>query len=304
MNHTRTIRDVEPGTYDAVSHLKIHVHKAVEGFLGGSHRSLHMGPSVEFSEHNRYTPGDDLRNIDWKALARTDRYFVKAHEREAQLTCMVLLDCSGSMHYQGSRASFSKFEYAKVLLGALAHLLMKQGDSVGVLGFADEPTFLLPPRSHPGHLPVVLERLATAVVKKESTTHFAEAFKNAQQRLGHRGMLVLASDMWQLDDEAVIILKGLVHKGHDVSVFHVQSPDEQDLPFEKTVEFVGLEKESSIVLEPSLVRHSYMQALEAEQERMRTIARQSRIDMVSAMSSRAPFEVLAEFAARRTKRRK
>ena len=299
-----TLLDMDPGTYDAISHLKIQVLAAIEGFLGGAHRSLHMGPSVEFSEHNRYSPGDDIRNIDWKALARTDRYYVKAHERDAQLTCLMLLDCSGSMEYQGSRARFSKFDFAKILLGALSHLLVKQGDAVGMLGFAEELTVVLPPGSHPGHLPVVLERLATAEVRPRSRTRFAEALKQAQARLGQRGMLVLASDMWQLDEEAEIILKGLAHKGHDITVFQVHSPDELDLPFDQTVEFLGLEKETSMVAEPALLRHEYMNALRAEQERLSLMTRQARVDLVAAHTSKQPYEVLVEFATRRSRSRK
>ena len=300
----RILLDVEPGTYDAISHLKIQVIAAIEGFLGGAHRSLHMGPSVEFSEHNRYSPGDDIRNIDWKALARTDRYFVKAHERDAQLTCLMLLDCSGSMDYQGSRAGFSKFDYARILLGALSHLLVKQGDAVGVLGFAEKTTVSLPPGSHPGHLPLVLERLAAAEVQPDSRTRFAEVLKNAQSRLGQRGMLVLASDMWQMDDEAEIILKGLAHKGHDITVLHVQSPDELDLPFDQTIEFRGLEQESALVAEPALLRHDYMAALAQEQARLMLMTRQSRVDLVAANTAKQPYEVLVDFAARRSRSRK
>ncbi|MBN2525401.1 MAG: DUF58 domain-containing protein [Deltaproteobacteria bacterium] len=299
-----TLLDVEPGTYDAISHLKIQVVAAIEGFLGGAHRSLHLGPSVEFSEHNRYSPGDDIRNIDWKALARTDRYFVKAHERDAQLTCLMLLDCSGSMAYQGSRTRFTKFDFAKILLGALSHLLVKQGDSVGVLGFAEELTVMLPPRSHPGHLPVVLERLASASVRANSQTRFAHVLKHAQARLGQRGMLVLASDMWQLDNEAEIILKGLAHKGHDITIFQVHSPDELDLPFDQTVAFKGLERETGVVAEPALLRHEYMNALKAEQARLSLLTREAKVDLVGAGTAKQPYEVLVEFATRRSRSRK
>ena len=300
----KAILDVEPGTYDAISHLKIQVISAIEGFLGGAHRSLHMGPSVEFSEHNRYSPGDDIRNIDWKALARTDRFFVKAHERDAQLTCLMLLDCSGSMNYQGSRARFTKFDFAKILLGALSHLLVKQGDAVGVLGFADTLTNVLPPRSHPGHLPIVLDRLARATVAHHATTRFADVLKHAQARLGQRGMLILASDLWQLDEEAEIILKGLAHKGHDITIFQVQSPDEVDLPFDQTVEFRGLEQEGALVADPALLRHAYVRAFREEQERIALITRQAKVDLVTANVSRQPYEVLVEFATHRNRSRR
>lgn len=300
----RTILDYEPGTYDAISHLKIHVNKAVEGFQGGTHRSLHMGPSVEFSEHNRYSPGDDIRNIDWKALARTDRYFVKAHEREAQLTCMLLLDCSGSMSYQGTRTRFTKIDFAKILLGALGHLLVKQGDAVGMLGFAQTQTSQLPPRSHPGQLPILLERLARCTAIVDGKTQFDGILKTAQERLGHRGMLVIASDMWQVDEQTEIILKGLVNRGHDVSIFHILSPDELDLPFDKTVQFTGLENEAALLAEPALLRNRYIKALENEQARLALLARQAKIDLITATTSMLPYHVLANFAARRTRGRK
>ncbi|MBN2803232.1 MAG: DUF58 domain-containing protein, partial [Deltaproteobacteria bacterium] len=132
--------------------LELLVKKTVEGIRGGIHRAATSGSSVEFSEHLRYYPGQDLKNVDWKAFARTDRYFVKSYEKEARLLAMNILDCSGSMNYKGSRTEFSKFDFSKIISGAISYLLLKQGDSAGAIFFADDILSTVPIDSRPEHL--------------------------------------------------------------------------------------------------------------------------------------------------------
>jgi uncharacterized protein (DUF58 family) len=279
--------------------LSIEVRNAVEGLQGGTHRSLHIGPSIEFSEHNRYAPGDDLRSVDWKAVARTDRFFVKAHEREAQVACHMLLDCSGSMNYRGTRARYGKLEFAKILLGAMGHLLIRQGDAAGLTAFAGSRVDHLPPRNNPGHLQVFMEHLARVEATSNTVTNYDAPLNRAANQLRQRGLIVLASDLWGSTTETEVALAGLAARRHDIVLFHILSPDEVDLPFEGNMSFQGLENEGRIVAEPALVREDYRQAVAEQRDAWRKVAQKAGIDLVSAVTSMTPAAVLAEFALRR-----
>jgi uncharacterized protein (DUF58 family) len=289
----------ESEVIDAVSALTIEVRRVVEGLQGGGHASLHLGASIEFAEHKKYSPGDDIRNIDWRALARTDRYFVKTYEREVTLRCLMLIDCSASMGYRGTRADYSKLRYAELLLGAMAHVLVRQGDAVGLLPFAGRPLDYLPPQRRPEHLPRVMSKLAVLSAAEEGDTGFGVAIRHAAERAGRRAMIVLATDLWGAGRETEIALKSLAARGHDVVLFYVLSPDEVDLPFERATTFTGLEGEGDVDVDPALIREDYRHAVMQVRDRWRRVSGEAGIDLVHAITRATPLAVLGEFAARR-----
>jgi len=297
------VEAVDIDVIDAVSSLSIEVRRVVEGFLGGGHASLHPGSSVEFSEHNKYSPGDDLRHLDWKAMARTDRYFIKTREREVVLSCLMVLDCSASMAYVGTRAHKSKFDYCRSLLGAMGYLLLKQGDAVGLLGFASENTGYLPPRQRPDHLSAFMNMLGALQTAPFGTTNFGAALTHTADRLGQRSMVVLASDMWGIDDSAEVALASLSARGHDVVLFHILSPDELDFPFEVPATFAGMEDEGEILVDPSLIRQDYRKAIMAERDRIESFCGRAGIDMYHATINENAASVLGRFAGRRRRTR-
>lgn len=290
---------VDAEILDAVSTLTIEVRRVVEGLQGGDHASMHVGASVEFSEHKKYSPGDDIRHIDWRALARTDRYFVKTHEREVTLRCLMLIDRSASMGYRGSRAPMSKLDFSRVLLGAMGHVLVRQGDAVGLLPFSGRAAGYLPPDRRPEHLPLLMSRLASLAPDRGGRTGFVEAIRSAADLAGRRALVAIASDMLTAGPDTEIALASLAARGHDVVLFHVLSPDEIDLPFERPTGFVGLEGDGEVTVDPALVREDYRKAVEAERERWRAVAGKAGIDMVPVVTSQLPAEVLSAFAARR-----
>jgi len=294
-----SVEPIGSETLDAVSSLTIRVRRVVEGLQGGDHASLHIGASVEFAEHKKYSPGDDIRNIDWKALARTDRYFVKTFEREVTLRCLMLVDCSASMGYRGTRAELDKLAFAEVLLGAMAHVLVRQGDAVGLLPFADSPADYLPPKRRPEHLPILMSHLAVLEPARDGATGFVEAIRTAAERAGRRAMIALATDLWGAGKETEVALKSLAARGHDVVLFHVLSPDEIDLPFERAATFAGMEGEGVVDVNPALIREDYRAAVDAVRERWRRTSGEAGIDLVQAVTSSAPQAVLADFAIRR-----
>jgi len=283
---------------DSVATLTIEVRRVVQGFLGGSHSSLHQSSSVEFAEHKKYSPGDDVRHIDWRAYARTDRHFVKTREREVILSSLILIDCSASMGYAGSRTRWSKLDYARVLAGAMAHILVRQGDAAGLLPFADEALPHVPPVGRPEYLAALLGHLAKVEIRA-GRTDYVGAIHRAADQLRNRALVVVVSDLWGAGRETEIALSSLSARGHDVAVLRVLTPDEIDLPFSRTAEFVDLEDGGRIEVDPVLVREDYRRALAADRERWRRVAGEADIDLMNVVTSTPPEAVLADFAGRR-----
>ena len=178
------------------SSLKIQAVNLVDGLLSGQHRSRHKGSSVEFAEYKDYTPGDDIRHIDWKVVGKTDKYYVKQFEQSTNLKSTILLDTSGSMGYEhdnSDRQGLNKLDYARTLAAALSYLLLKQFDAVGLTLFNEKVTQHLPPRSKPSHFQQILHCLESA--EFSGVTHFQKVIEELIGRLTGRGMLILISDL-------------------------------------------------------------------------------------------------------------
>jgi len=291
-------RPLDPEILDSVASLTIEVRRVVQGFLGGSHASLHQSSSVEFAEHKKYNPGDDIRHIDWRAYARTDRHFVKTREREVILRSLLLLDCSASMGYTGSRARWSKLDYGRVLAGAMAHILVRQGDAAGLTPFAAKVLPHIPPVGTPEHLSALLAHLSRVAVQIGRTA-YVDAIHGAADQLRNRALVVLISDLWGAGRETEVALSSLSARGHDVAVMRVLAPDELDLPFERLSQFVDPEGGGSVEVDPVLVREDYRRALAKDRERWRLAAGNADIDFMNVVTSTPPESALGDFAARR-----
>jgi uncharacterized protein (DUF58 family) len=253
-------RFLDPATVARLGTIDLKARTIVEGFLTGLHRSPFKGFSVEFAEYRQYLPGDDLATLDWKIYARTDRHVVKKFEEETNLDCHLLLDISRSMGY-GSRG-VTKLEYASFLTGALAYLMNRQRDAVGLLTFDNRIQAMLPASARPGHLRAVL--MALERVALGATTDVAKPLKTLVEAIRKRGLVVLVSDLM---DDASRIIDGLKHfryRGTDVIVFHVLDPDEIAFPFERAARFRDMETAEEVMAVPSAIGDSYrgrMQAL-------------------------------------------
>lgn len=286
-------------TSRAVQALTIKARRAMEGLQGGAHFSPHLGASVEFAEHKKYTPGDDIRHIDWRAMARTDRYFVKQHQREVVLRCIMMLDTSPSMGYRGLRGKRSKLEFAIELLAAMAHVLVRQGDAAGLTSFASKTNQFITPRKSPDHLSVLMSHLAAAAPAANGRTNFNEAISNVADQAGRAAMIVLASDLWGATPETEVALKGLSARGHDIAIFHVLDPDEVDLPYDQSAVFAGMEGEKSIDVDPILIREDYKFELNTVLKRWQNVCGEAKIDFLSTTTESEPSKSLSDFAARR-----
>ncbi|MCC6649554.1 MAG: DUF58 domain-containing protein [Candidatus Eisenbacteria bacterium] len=280
-------RYLDPAVVARLSHLDVRARLVVEGFISGMHRSPFHGFSVEFAEHRPYMPGDPLKNLDWKVLAKSDRYLVKQYTEETNLRCHLLLDLSGSMGFQSPRASLSKLEYGRSLAAALAYLMLRQQDAVGAMMFADAPLQYVPARSVRSHLDVLLATLSTGA--PQGRTRLGPALHELAERIKRRGLVVLISDLMDKPEEVLSGLQHFRHRHHEVIVFHVLDPDELEFPYHDTATFVDMESGERVTTEPWEIGARYRERLEAWQARYRRACREQRVDYVP-LDTRTPFD--------------
>jgi uncharacterized protein (DUF58 family) len=278
-------RFLDPAIIARLGTLDLKARTIVEGFLSGLHRSPFKGFSVEFAEYRQYFPGDDLTTLDWKVYAKTDRHFVKKYEEETNLDCHILLDVSASMGYASQE--ITKLEYGSYLAAALAYLMNRQRDAVGLIAFDDHIEQMLPARARPGHLTsilVTLERL-----KLGTRTDVAKPLRDLAEAIHKRGLVVLISDL--LDDPARVIegLKHFRYRGTEVIVFHVLDPAEIAFPFQKAARFRDMETDEEVLAVPDAVRGQYVQAVTDLIERYKRELRGAGIDYVLLETS-VPLE--------------
>jgi uncharacterized protein (DUF58 family) len=244
-----------------IANLKVRARRAVEGLRSGIHRSPHRGASVIFAEHRDYRPGDDLRLLDWRAFARSDRYTIKHFEQETHLRAHLLLDVSASMAFGGASfdegdAATDKRNYAATLLGAMAFILLGQADAVGLITFADTVREAVPARARPGQLDAILSALTQAGA--EPRTDLNAALTACGERVGRRGLVVIASDLLDFQPTALEPLTRLRALGHDVIVFQVLHPDELDFPYRELSRFRDPESGEMLDTDPEAVRQAYL----------------------------------------------
>ena len=232
--------------------------QVVEGFLTGVHRSPYKGFSVEFAEHRQYTPGDEIRHIDWRAVGKTDRYYVKEYEEETNLKAYLLVDASGSMAYRGSNKALSKFEYAQHVAASLSYLMLHQMDAVGLITLDTRVRDLIPPKANPKHLLRVLTTLENTAPGGE--TAMAPLWHElAGHHLKRRGMVFILSDFFDQLDPLMKALQHLRHRNHEVVLLHVLAPEELEFPFKRLTQFRNLEsREQKVLVDTRRLRDDYL----------------------------------------------
>jgi uncharacterized protein (DUF58 family) len=217
------------------------------------------GFSVEFAEHRQYGPGDEIRHIDWRALGKTDRYFVKEYEEETNLKAYLVVDTSGSMGYAGR--TLSKFEYARRLAAALSYLMISQRDAVGLVTLDTELKAMIPPRSAPGHFSLLCKGLEDAHVGGEAP--LSGLLHALAGRIKRRGLIVILSDGFDQIDALTAALRHLRHRRHEVLFLHVLAPEEEEFPFRRPAKFRNLENASKTLrVNPSALRAAYLSKFE------------------------------------------
>ncbi|MFQ5746748.1 MAG: DUF58 domain-containing protein [Gemmatimonadota bacterium] len=251
---------MDPFALAGFGDLELIVRGIVEGFLIGLHRSPHRGFSVEFAENRPYNAGDDVRFVDWKMYARSDRHYIKQYEEETNLRAYVLLDASGSMDWTSSPQTLvSKIGYAKLLAGSVAALLVRQGDAVGFLSFDSRIREHVPVRGSRPHLRRLLGTLEGVTASGETSADMA--IQDVALRLRRRGLVVLASDLLVDPTATLRALRYLRHRGHEVLVFHVLDPAEIDLPSAGEALFVDPESGRELRTNSGALRRRYRESV-------------------------------------------
>jgi uncharacterized protein (DUF58 family) len=232
----------------------------VEGFITGLHKSPYHGFSVEFAEHRPYLPGDAIRNIDWKLYARTDRHYIKQFEEETNLKAVIVVDASKSMNYTSDPKRVTKYRYATLLSAALAYLLHRQQDAVGLAVFDESLRTFLPPRLKQSYLREVLKTLQTTTPSNQTRT--ADALRRVAERLTRRGLVIVISDFLDDVDEVRSSLSLLRHAGHEVIAFQVLDPIELTLELKSSdATIVDVETGQTIRTQPYQMQQSYQKAV-------------------------------------------
>jgi len=271
---------------------------AVTGLLAGVHPSPFFGSSVEYADHRPYTHSDELRMLDWKLLAKTDRLFVKLHEDQTNTRVTVALDLSRSMDFSGGDRP-TKLEYGRFLAAALCHLALRQNDAAGLATFDRAVRSLVPPRSAGRHFHAILHTLATAAPGAD--TALGGVLREVAGRLPRRGIVVLVSDLLDDPDALAAGLGLLRHQRHDLIVLHVVDPAERSFPWERSTRFRDAEGEGRLVVNPRHVRAAYLDRFARFCERVRGLCLERGI-AYELVSTDTPYaETLATFLARRAR---
>jgi uncharacterized protein (DUF58 family) len=246
----------DPRTLAELKDLRVAARTIVEGYLAGLHRSPHQGYSVEFAEHREYVPGDDLRYVDWKVFGRTDRIYLKQFVEETNFTCHLLLDCSESMNYRSASAALSKFEYARILTAVLAYLVIHQQDAAGLGVFGQELREFVRPSGSPQQLSQMVSALERIDCGGE--TALGPMLHEMSDRIRHRGVVVLLSDLFDDAESLRVGLMRLRHRRHDVRVLQIVDPAELSFPFDEPTLFRGLERVGEQMVDPRGLRQAYL----------------------------------------------
>ncbi len=265
--HPDTRKYLDPKVLARISSLEIRARMAVEGFFAGMHHSPHRGLSVEFADHRIYTQGDDLRHIDWKVFGKTDKYYIKEYEQETNLEIMLVVDCSESMAFRSSPELMTKYEYATSVAGAIAYLALQQQDSVGLAMFNERLTYFLKPHNNPHHWRTIIHELDGKTGPAKTST--GRVLAEITERLRHRVMLILISDLF--DDSEVILksLKLLRFHHHEIIVWNLWDPAELQFPYHGPTLFEGLEDSGRLLAEPGALRQRYLEEVARFQDRLR-----------------------------------
>jgi uncharacterized protein (DUF58 family) len=293
---------LDPADIARLGSMSVRARVIVEGAFAGMHQNPHAGSSIEFSEHKEYAPGDDIRRIDWKAVGRVDRYYIKRFEDETEMRTFLLVDSSASMGY--GRKGVTKLAYASYLAAALAYLLAQQGDPAGLVLFDEKTRQYLPPRTRGGHIRDLLVALDAAY--PAGRTEPARALAEIGEIADRRSLIVVFADLLDAPAELADRLRQVRSRGNDVVLFHLMDPDEVELPFDDVTDFEGLEPDDArrLLVDPRDLAASFRRESAALRDRWRQTCVESRVEYRFATTAEPPADVLRAFLFARQKARR
>jgi len=297
MSHTE--KYLRPEVIRQVARLDLRAKFIVEGFLAGLHASPFQGFSVEFSEHRKYTAGDDLKDLDWNVFAKTDKYYLKKFQAETNLTGYLVMDLSASMAYT-YRQELTKFEYAICLAAALGYLMIHQQDPVGLIVFDTKIRTSLPAHSKRAQLGTILGVLAN--LKPAGKTDVAACLHQLAAMLRNKSLVIVFSDLLTEPRPVLAALHHLRHRGNEVILFHILDEAEVHFPFEGMVEFLDPEEEKRLTVDARGVRTDYLKTLADFRDFYRHECAIANIDYVPIDTSVSFDKALMEYLLQRQRR--
>lgn len=285
---------LDPAVVSKLARMDLKARLIVEGFFAGMHKSPYHGFSVEFAEYRQYMQGDNIRNVDWKVYAKTDRFYIKEHEEETNLKATILLDKSGSMGFAsaakgkaGHGTGITKLTYGGLLAASLSYLMIGQRDAVGLCIFDETIRALIPHRSVRRHLMYLLAALDKLAPGEK--TSISPALHKMAERVQRRGLIILISDLMDDPDETLMGLKHFRHRQHEVIVFHILDPMEMDLDYRDEVEFSDLESARKLRVEPAFLKANYARAVREWIDALSKGCREHQIDY-NLLRTDTPFD--------------
>lgn len=282
---------LDPDIVSKFSHFTFLPRGAVEGTVAGLHRSPYKGFSVEFSEHRAYTWGDEIKHIDWKVFGRTDRFYIKQYEEETNLKAYILLDTSASMGYSSN--GITKLEYASHIAAILSYIFIKQQDAVGLVPFSSSIARMIPPRSTPGHLQIILNALAE--LKPEGKSAIASPCHELANIIKRRALIVIISDLLDKEEEVLQAIKHFRHNKHECVIFHTLDRTELDFSFNESLTLKDVETDEKIFLHAPSLRDEYCKRVSQFIEWYKKICSESQIDYVLVDTSIPYDRVMASY---------
>ncbi len=290
---------LRPEVIRQVARLDLRAKFIVEGFLAGLHASPFHGFSVEFSEHRKYVPGDDPKDLDWNIYAKTDKYYLKKFEAETNVTGYLVMDLSASMAYT-YRQDLTKFDYAICLAAALGYLMIHQQDPVGLVTFDTRIQASLPPRSKRAQLGTILAVLAN--LKPSGATDVGHCLHQLAAMIRTKSLVILFSDLLTDPEPVLESLHHLRHRGNEVILFHILDEAEVHFPFDGIIEFEDVEDHDKVLVDARGMRHDYLEALGEFRDFYRRECPKANIDFVPMDTSIGFDKALMEYLLQRKKR--
>ena len=284
-------RFLDPKILGGISGLDLVAKTVVDGFVAGLHRSPDFGFSQEFAEYRAYTPGDDLRHVDWNVFARTERAYLKRYRGETNSQLTLMLDTSGSMGY-GSRTP-SKLDYGRYLAVSIAYMANQQRDAAGIIVFDDDVRNYVPPSTRQGQFMRVAHAIDRA--KLGTRTNFEKPFIHFQQFLKRRGIVIVISDFYEQPEVVIKTVQPLRYRGNELILFHVLDPEEIQPKLKEPVLLVDMETDDAIEVSPDYAKHEYRDRVDAHIATLRTKAKAANIDYFLLRTDRPLDDALREY---------
>jgi uncharacterized protein (DUF58 family) len=288
-------RTIDRRAVARIAHMELRARKAMEGYYTGIHKSPYHGLNVEFAEYREYVPGDDLRYLDWRVLARSDRYFIKQFDAETNLNCYLLLDCSGSMDF--GTAGMTRLDYAASAAAALALLMLGQGDHVGLVCFDSAVRQFIPPRGNARHFHAILETLESVAPSRD--TDLPAVLHEIAEQVRRRSMVIIFSDFFDQVEEVLNGLQHFRHRRHEVIAFHLVDDAEIAFPYDRVTLFEGMERGEELIVDPQVIAEGYRQRFREFLSRIKRGCTEKDIDYELLRLSQPFDRALTGFLARR-----